>query len=672
MKELLIQSWNKFKSQPDIWFFFGFLLIFPFSIRKVFFSFPIQGSFNEYSSVYLYASDFFILAILFYTIIYILCNINAILSTYKAHISTFFQNLYILLPFLLVILSFLSIIWSQNKTIAFYRSIKLFESYSIYIYIILRLIPTLLFHVEQYTCQSNDNKNVPRGTIKYFLTWKKFLLIIVTLGVFQSFVGVWQFVIQHSIGFFWLKESIISPNIAGVAKIILNNQRYIRAYGLFPHPNILGGFLLFSIVVTSLYKDTNCSMWNNYINYTRDKTTRFFGIDRPHINVPRGTILGLSIPANINFFIEKLRIKKVWLINSFLCIQGIALLLTFSKSAIIGLIISLVYIKLFHVKQFVKYNSTGKNTLTNNVPRGTFNKLQEIYFSKKQLSTDCSTWNIFKRKFQEINSLTEISNSFRIYLDNHNCSTWNNMINSIVSRVGKAKKAIILAFISILTILLLKPNFYALFFQSLEERLFYLNVSRGTILSSPIIGIGSGQSVISLSDFIKKPLEIWQFQPVHNIYLLMWSELGIFALGLFLWLICKLFHVEQNIKAKQTRDSRLNNQNCSTWNNRVNQIEGKGSSLYKENVPRGTLELNGQGIPMTFSIQEDNTILYNNYNILSTRTSLVYFQGILLGLLFIGLFDHYLWDIWPGQIIFWLTMGVVAGLQKSKNMLLSK
>ena len=53
-------------------------------------------------------------------------------------------------------------------------------------------------------------------------------------------------------GLLWLKESIISPNIPGVAKLIFNGHVYIRSYGLFPHPNILGGFLVFSIISTLL------------------------------------------------------------------------------------------------------------------------------------------------------------------------------------------------------------------------------------------------------------------------------------------------------------------------------------------------------------------------------------------------------------------------------------
>jgi len=72
--------------------------------------------------------------------------------------------------------------------------------------------------------------------------------------------------------------------------------------------------------------------------------------------------------------------------------------------------------------------------------------------------------------------------------------------------------------------------------QSLEERNIYLNVSHETIASHPVSGLGMGQFV-SREFFLHPDLPGWQYQPVHNVYLLIASELGIIGLALFLLFI---------------------------------------------------------------------------------------------------------------------------------------
>lgn len=65
--------------------------------------------------------------------------------------------------------------------------------------------------------------------------------------VFESFVGIFQYLFQSSVGLSFLGESIISPEIAGVAKLGLFGDTLVRAYGTFAHPNIFAGFLIFAI-----------------------------------------------------------------------------------------------------------------------------------------------------------------------------------------------------------------------------------------------------------------------------------------------------------------------------------------------------------------------------------------------------------------------------------------
>ena len=169
-----------FLEKPDVWFFYGFLITFTLSIRKVLFFYPINGTFNEYTGIYLYLSDIF----LFLTIaiwLFILCNKYSILSIFKLfalkcstpvqmfHVEHLYwggtficlkkvykqviNNYVIIFPLLLALFSFLSILWASNQSVALFRSIKLFEFILLYFYIVY---------------------NVPRGTL--VLGWNILLL----------------------------------------------------------------------------------------------------------------------------------------------------------------------------------------------------------------------------------------------------------------------------------------------------------------------------------------------------------------------------------------------------------------------------------------------------------------------------------------------------------------
>ena len=615
--------WDKLKTQPDIWFFYGFLLTFVFSVRKVINYFPIQGTeertFNEYSAIFIYISDIFLFLTILSWIILILSNNNNLLSIFKLWITSYFHKLYnkilleskflfynqskldklsrnrtnsdsfvsiaqisnskfksfpacsvecstwntfyrieyfgrlqsgilIILPLILILWSFISIAWSQNQNIAIFRSIKLLEYYFLYLYIIYRMIPL---------------------AIKRCSIWNIFIWIILFFGLFESITGIIQFTIQHSIGLFWLKESLISPNIDGVAKVIINGHKYIRAYGLFPHPNILGGFLLFSIVLTLLYKQIV-----------------------PHL------------PRRV-FHVEHSLLSGTYL-NILVAIQSLALLLTFSKSAIFGLSFALLYIYfprrsnkhlMFHVEQY------------------THSPLQ-------------------KEGLSEIHSLQASARKTDESLDVPRGT-------SIITLPFNTNFRVIVLILLILLFAtyLSWSNISYMVYNSVYQRIIYLNVSRGTILSNPILGVGIGQFVLNMPTFYGN-LEIWQFQPVHDVFLLMWSELGIVGLVLFIYWLCKMFHVKQIVPYYfQEEDTRGTDGN---WN-----------------VPRGTISREVSSL--------EKSISKNNYHFLSSIIILYYFKGILLGFLFIMLFDHYLWDIQQGSFLFWMIAGLILGIDLLKR-----
>lgn len=453
---ILSKAWNNFKTQPDIWFFYGFLLTFTLSIRKVLFFYPIRGKFNEYTGIYLYLSDILLIVTILVWAITILRNKKFNLSSYIAFFSR--QEVYIL-PLVLLAWAFISISWSGNTNLALFRSLKIAEFGLLFAYL------------------THNALNKP------FIG--KVIGFIVALGFVQALIGIAQAILQHSVGLFWLKESLISLNIDGVAKVMLFGHKFIRVYGLFPHPNILGGFLLISIILTYFYSKL--------------------------------------------FYVKQFGFLKTGaFLRIILIIQILALFLTFSKSAIFASVIAIIY----------------------------------IYF-----------------KF------TGLKGSQVFYVKHF----WRYFITTII--------------VAVVLLIILGFNINSLLLKSFNERLLYLNVSRETIVSNPIAGLGMGQFAAEMQKYSSVFLANWQYQPVHNVFLLIWSELGIIGLVLFILFLWKIFS-----RAKQ-----------------------KYSSPYQ-----------GEGLGEVF-------------------------KGILLGFIIIMLFDHYLWDIQQGQIMLWLILGLAAGAKNSEK-----
>lgn len=464
----LISHIKSLHNNLHLWLFQCFLISFPLSIRKVLYFYPINGHFNEYTGTYIYLSDVFLILTIIAWIFNILehrkdfSSINNLLPPLRR---------FLILLLILTLWSLFSILWSSNPAVALFRAFKLIEW--------LLLITYLL-------------GNVSRGT---FI--KQGVITIIFLGTIESLLGISQFVFQHSIGLTWLRESVISPIIPGVAKIVFDGEKYIRAYGTFPHPNVFAGFLSLSglLSIIGLFKET------------------------------------------FNFSLNKSKWLKVAL-----AVQTSALILTFSKSAILGLLLATIII--FH-KQLISKTALLLNS-ARIVPRGT------TYF--KQLS-------------------------------------------KILTKI-----AILIIAVALLLVLS-KFDLKTSIIQPLSERVTYINVSRGTILTNPTIGIGIGQFVASMDAYSQKTLLAWEYQPVHNVFLLIWSELGIIGLSLFLTL-----------------------------------IYGSFLTIFTENniVPRGTI-----------------------------ITSII--KVALISQMLILLFDHYHWDIQQGQIVFWLIITMPLLLLKAQE-----
>ena len=399
-----------------------FFLTVSFNIRKVFltpFSF-LNGGFNEYTTIAFSWADLLMLAII---VIYTTKLIfRQVINPYYAspghgHGKIFeksFKNVSRETFYLLLFLAWigLSIFWSQYRPISIYRFLTFAE--------------IVLFAAVAAKCLKN----------RQWLDIALFALVF--NGLFQSLLGIAQFVHNASLGFHFLGESIIGSNIDGVAKILINGEKHIRAYGTFPHPNILAGFLLipFFIIIAELV----CRILP-FLNKQSLPAGEAEAGERS-AQVSHETILDF-IPTNF-----------LWFIFS---VTSLGFVLTFSRSAFLGLIFGLlIYIFLI---------------------APTRNLVQK-----------------FKSYYKFPVALTILLALMIIALSN-------------------------------------TTSFFSN--QSLQERQLYQDVSYETISGSPIQGIGAGQFILN-EHKLHPDLEAWQYQPAHNVYLLIFSELGIVGFILFI------------------------------------------------------------------------------------------------------------------------------------------
>lgn len=255
-------------------FWYAFLIILPFSWRKVILPSVTGGQFNEYLDISLYVGDILILS----TFLLLIKHKKLIKSIYdrKFHVEQ-------LVGISFIVYIFLSFLWSSSTLL-----------WADSMIVVVRCV--LVFFVFSHIINESRNQD---KFLKYS-TLSHSMVIFGISVIFQAFLAIIQFYLNHSLGFFILNESNISSIIPGIAKIDFSGWKHIRAYGTFLHPNILAGYALIIMLIN----------------------IHWFSL----------------------FHVKQLLVYVVFP-ASIACI-----VLAFSKGAIISLIISMLFL-LFHVEQ---------------------------------------------------------------------------------------------------------------------------------------------------------------------------------------------------------------------------------------------------------------------------------------------------------------------------------
>lgn len=352
---------------------------------------------------------------------------------------------------LVVVFGGLSIFWSSDKQLAFYWWFHLLEAASLFFIVI---------------------------NIK--IDFKKISWVFLGAGIIQSLLAFGQFIVQKIPANKWLGIASHLPYDLGAIVIEYSqgtdHYRWLRAYGSFNHPNVLGGFLVICFFLALFL----------YIKY------------RP------GWFKVVSALSLLIIFI--------------------GIFFSFSRSAWLALIIAFVTCYAFHVLR---------------------SKDKVLSITKITIYTFCVFILLFI-----------------IYTPLVTTRLWQNDRLEI---------------------------------KSTQERLDSLTGAKEIINDNFWQGTGIGHYTYEL--YQKNPnLQAWDYQPVHNIYFLIWAELGIIGFVIFMFSCLFIFVLlVKNIKT----------------------------------------------------------------NILGIT--------LLLTLLIIGLFDHYLWTSYFGLILWWLILGFVLKLNYFKN-----
>jgi O-antigen ligase len=252
---------------------------------------------------------------------------------------------------------------------------------------------------------------------------------LVLAGGIQSALAIEQFLTQSVFGNKWLGMAGQTARDLGVSVVEAGDERWLRAYGSLPHPNILGGFLAIVLLV-------------NIILY--------FELWRRHS--------GMSLSE------DRIYAAGLLLILIFFVINFLGLLLTFSRSAWLGFFVGLIVL-LLHC------------SIASRSKENVFNILKFIF-----------------------------------------------IIVAICGLFVWGLRAPILGRVSIDGRL---EN------KSITERAGYNQEAWQIIKKYWLFGTGIKNYGLAVYNEIDNGKSAYAYQPVHNVFLLVWAEVGIFGLICF-------------------------------------------------------------------------------------------------------------------------------------------
>lgn len=399
------------------WLVTAFVFLLPWQAVYIFDERSINGFKSQLLTGQIFATELILLLIV---ILYLIFNFQPACRTGRfsifKKISAFNlqdkKQIFILSLWLFLAYSGLSILWAIDRSAAYYLWLHFLEAGALLLIIL----------------TSNISK------IK--LLWSLFL----SAGL-QGLLAVQQFLSQSIPADKWLGIAAHSAAVPGAIVIEASGDRWLRAYGSFSHPNILGGFLVLGLIAGLM-------LWLHY----------FLSPDKIFIagNSARKKFAVLWF--------------KLSLVLSVSMIASAGLFFSFSRSAWLSAGLVFILFIILSMQMIIKLESARE---------------------------------IFQFLLFPLGSLLLLAAFFFIF---------NSLILTRADATNRLEAI------------------------SKTERINQISESLIIIKSAPLFGTGLNNYTKKISGIY--PLKsAYQLQPAHNIYLLIFSELGFIGLTLFLLLI---------------------------------------------------------------------------------------------------------------------------------------
>ncbi len=206
---------------PLEFIFYLFVFLLPWQTRWIMRERIIGGQVFEYSRISLYGFDVVLIVLL----------VLAIFSKHKQKTDELLvlkaqrqipnikrQTLFIVLLF--VIYCALTVFWSKEKVVSLYWGIRMLLGWGLF-----------------WLASQKINFSKVRLAV-----------IMVISGAIQGLLAIWQFTQQSVWQSKWLGMAGQSARDLGTSVVEFGIERWLRAYGSLPHPNILGAWLVLSFV----------------------------------------------------------------------------------------------------------------------------------------------------------------------------------------------------------------------------------------------------------------------------------------------------------------------------------------------------------------------------------------------------------------------------------------
>ncbi|MFH1111840.1 MAG: O-antigen ligase family protein [Patescibacteria group bacterium] len=310
-------------------------------------------------------------------------------------------------------------------------------------------------------------------------------------GSVQGLWGIWQFLTQSTFANKWLGVAIHPLTQGGTSVVLTSAGRWLRAYGGQVHPNVLGGLLVITCLATVwLYLNNKSEI---LVKISRNETN-----PKSETNSPASQDLAQRDKSQTN---SKHQIFKY--LNSYsysllllFTVQLIGLFFTFSRGAWLAL--------------FLTLGIWWWNNKRSVIARSEATK-QSHQIAMPHPSVEGSARN-------DMPGLGVIIVTALVFIILGGIY-WQPTMGRILSG-SKLEQ------------------------QSLEDRAGSVKESSSLLQTVWWHGTGVGNYTVALQKF-DPGLPGWRYQPVHNIFLLILTELGIIGLLLFLWMLWELFNFKQ-------------------------------------------------------------------------------------------------------------------------------